>query len=101
MRTQNAIDYIKKESSFYSNERYQWLRELIYLTLENKLTDDKIKETLNKILQFKDEEIGTDLQIEGIEENKEPDATAYIIFVLFLIWKPLGFSGKRLKKIEI
>ena len=29
------------------------------------------------------------------------DAIAYIILILFLIWKPLGFSGKRLKKIEI
>jgi branched-subunit amino acid ABC-type transport system permease component len=29
------------------------------------------------------------------------DAIAYIILILFLIAKPLGFSGKRLKKIEI
>lgn len=29
------------------------------------------------------------------------DAIAYIILILFLIVKPLGFSGKRLKKIEI
>ena len=29
------------------------------------------------------------------------DAIAYIILILFLIWKPLGFSGKQLKKIEI
>jgi branched-subunit amino acid ABC-type transport system permease component len=29
------------------------------------------------------------------------DAVAYIILILFLIVKPLGFSGKRLKKIEI
>lgn len=29
------------------------------------------------------------------------DAIAYIILILFLIWKPLGFSGKRLKKTEI
>jgi branched-subunit amino acid ABC-type transport system permease component len=29
------------------------------------------------------------------------DAVAYIILILFLIGKPLGFSGKRLKKIEI
>ncbi len=29
------------------------------------------------------------------------DAIAYIILILFLIWKPLGFSGKRLKKVEI
>jgi len=29
------------------------------------------------------------------------EATAYVILVLFLIWKPLGFSGKRLKKVEI
>jgi hypothetical protein len=26
---------------------------------------------------------------------------AYIILILFLIAKPLGFSGKRLKKIEV
>jgi len=29
------------------------------------------------------------------------DAVAYIILILFLIAKPLGFSGKRLKKVEI
>jgi branched-subunit amino acid ABC-type transport system permease component len=29
------------------------------------------------------------------------DTVAYIILILFLIAKPLGFSGKRLKKIEI
>ncbi len=34
-------------------------------------------------------------------DNKWMDAIAYIILIMFLIWKPLGFSGKRLKKIEI
>jgi branched-chain amino acid transport system permease protein len=29
------------------------------------------------------------------------DAIAYIILILFLSWKPLGFSGKQLKKAEI
>ena len=29
------------------------------------------------------------------------DAVAYIILILFLLVKPLGFSGKRLKKIEL
>ena len=29
------------------------------------------------------------------------DAVAYIILIVFLIARPLGFSGKRLKKIEI
>jgi len=29
------------------------------------------------------------------------NAVAYIILILFLIAKPLGFSGKRLKKVEI
>ncbi len=29
------------------------------------------------------------------------NAIAYIILILFLIWKPLGFSGKRLKKVEL
>lgn len=33
--------------------------------------------------------------------SKWMDAIAYIILILFLIWKPLGFSGKRLKKIKI
>lgn len=33
--------------------------------------------------------------------NKWMDVIVYIILILFLIWKPLGFSGKRLKKIEI
>jgi branched-chain amino acid transport system permease protein len=34
-------------------------------------------------------------------DSKWMDAIAYVILILFLIWKPLGFSGKRLKKIEI
>lgn len=34
-------------------------------------------------------------------DSKWMDAIAYIILILFLIWKPLGFSGRRLKKIEI
>ena len=34
-------------------------------------------------------------------DSKWMDAIAYIILIVFLIWKPLGFSGKRLKKIEI
>ncbi len=34
-------------------------------------------------------------------DSKWMDATAYIILILFLLWKPLGFSGKRLKKVEI
>ncbi|MFH1985756.1 MAG: branched-chain amino acid ABC transporter permease [Pseudomonadota bacterium] len=29
------------------------------------------------------------------------EATSYVILVLFLVWKPLGFSGKRSKKLEI
>lgn len=33
--------------------------------------------------------------------SKWTEAIAYLILVLFLIWKPLGFSGKKLKKIEI
>jgi branched-chain amino acid transport system permease protein len=31
-------------------------------------------------------------------DSKWMDAIAYIILILFLIWKPLGFSGKKLKK---
>ncbi len=34
-------------------------------------------------------------------DSKWMDAIAYIILILFLIWKPLGFSGQRLKKINI
>jgi len=34
-------------------------------------------------------------------DSKWMDAIAYIILIMFLIWKPLGFSGRRLKKIEI
>lgn len=34
-------------------------------------------------------------------DSKWMDAIAYIILILFLLWKPLGLSGKRLKKIEI
>ncbi len=34
-------------------------------------------------------------------DTKWMDAITYIILILFLIWKPLGFSGKRLKKVEV
>jgi branched-chain amino acid transport system permease protein len=34
-------------------------------------------------------------------DTKWMDAVAYIILILFLIWKPLGFSGLRLKKVDI
>ncbi len=34
-------------------------------------------------------------------DSKWMDATAYVILILLLIWKPLGFSGKRLKKVEL
>lgn len=34
-------------------------------------------------------------------DNKWMDTLLYIILILFLIWKPLGFSGKQLKKVEI
>lgn len=34
-------------------------------------------------------------------DSKWMDVIAYIILILFLIWKPLGFSGRRLKKIEL
>lgn len=34
-------------------------------------------------------------------DSKWMEAIAYIILILFLILKPLGFSGKRLKKVEI
>jgi len=29
------------------------------------------------------------------------DAIAYIVLILFLVWKPLGFSGKQLKKVNL
>jgi branched-chain amino acid transport system permease protein len=29
------------------------------------------------------------------------NTVTYVILIMFLLWKPLGFSGKRLKKIEI
>ncbi len=34
-------------------------------------------------------------------DSKWMDAITYIILILFLIWRPLGFSGKQLKKTEI
>jgi branched-chain amino acid transport system permease protein len=34
-------------------------------------------------------------------DTKWMDAVTYFILILFLIWKPLGFSGKRLKKVEV
>lgn len=33
--------------------------------------------------------------------SKWMDAIAYLILIVFLIWKPLGFSGRQLKKTEI
>jgi len=34
-------------------------------------------------------------------DTKWIDAVTYIILILFLSWNPLGFSGKRLKKVEV
>ncbi|HWZ22075.1 MAG TPA: branched-chain amino acid ABC transporter permease [Cytophagaceae bacterium] len=34
-------------------------------------------------------------------DTKWMDAITYCILILFLIWKPLGFSGQKLKKVEI
>jgi branched-subunit amino acid ABC-type transport system permease component len=34
-------------------------------------------------------------------DSKWMDAITYVILILFLLWKPLGFSGKRLKKVEL
>lgn len=34
-------------------------------------------------------------------DSKWMDAIAFVILILFLIWKPLGFSGKKIRKIEI
>lgn len=34
-------------------------------------------------------------------DAKWMDAIAFLILIVFLIWKPLGFSGRRLKKVEI
>jgi len=34
-------------------------------------------------------------------DTKWVDAITYVILILFLIWKPLGFSGKQLRKVEI
>jgi branched-chain amino acid transport system permease protein len=34
-------------------------------------------------------------------ETKWMDAVAYLILIAFLIWKPYGFTGNRLRKIEI
>lgn len=34
-------------------------------------------------------------------DSKWIDAFAYLILIGFLIWKPLGFGGRRLKKVEI
>jgi branched-chain amino acid transport system permease protein len=33
--------------------------------------------------------------------NKWTDAVAFLILIGFLIWKPLGFSGQRLRKVEV
>lgn len=34
-------------------------------------------------------------------DSKWMNAITYIILIAFLIWRPLGFSGQRMKKIEI
>jgi branched-chain amino acid transport system permease protein len=34
-------------------------------------------------------------------DSKWMEAVTYFILILFLIWKPLGFSGKKLKKVSI
>lgn len=34
-------------------------------------------------------------------DTKWMDAITYIILISFLVWKPLGFSGQQLKKIEV
>lgn len=34
-------------------------------------------------------------------DSKWMDAVAFFILIGFLIWKPLGFSGRRLKKVEV
>lgn len=34
-------------------------------------------------------------------DTKWMDAVAYIILILFLLWRPLGFSGQRLRKTEL
>jgi len=34
-------------------------------------------------------------------DTKWMQVIAYVVLILFLVWKPLGFSGKQLKKIEI
>lgn len=34
-------------------------------------------------------------------DAKWMDAVAFLILIVFLIWKPLGFSGRRLKKVEV
>lgn len=34
-------------------------------------------------------------------DTKWMDAATYVILIGFLLWKPLGFSGKKLKKVEI
>ena len=34
-------------------------------------------------------------------DPKWMDAFTYVILILFLIWKPLGLSGNRLKKVEV
>lgn len=34
-------------------------------------------------------------------DAKWMEAIAFVILICFLIWKPLGFSGRRLKKVEV
>jgi branched-chain amino acid transport system permease protein len=34
-------------------------------------------------------------------DTKWMDAVMYLLLILFLVWRPLGFSGARLKKVEV
>lgn len=34
-------------------------------------------------------------------DAKWMDAVSFVVLIFFLVWKPLGFSGRRVKKIEI
>ncbi len=75
MQTKTAIDFIK-ESSFYVNERYQWLRELIDLILNNKSTDNYILKLVNRLSKSDNEKNNDDsekvnkIQIENEFDEK-------------------------------
>ncbi len=64
----DAINYILN-SSFYSQERYQWLKPLIDKVLSDQLEKKEIAEFINEILSIKENDMKKNEQDSSIEEK--------------------------------